>query len=156
MILLFYARRDASLYLVYNGDIMRRNVLIFLGLLTAILPYLGFPYDINKWIWTIAGFTIVFFLVVPLRRKKMFSQEHAVDEQETKSPRSLHVERREVDDRAGVHIEREIVTDMEHSDDTAQSDIIVEKQVTVTRRRKQKITERIPSSFENMLKGDSK
>jgi hypothetical protein len=134
---------------------MRRNILIFLGFLTALLPYLGFPYDINKWIWTVSGFTIVFFLVVPLRRKKMLSQEYAVDANAGMEPRSLHVERREVGDRAGVHIERETVTDVERRIDTAQSDVIVEKQVTVTRRRKQKMTERIPSSFEPMIEEDN-
>lgn len=71
------------------------------------------------------------------------------------APRSLHVERREVDDRAGVHIERETITDTERIDDSPNTDIVVEKQVTVMRRRKQKISERIPSSLENMLKGDT-
>jgi hypothetical protein len=60
-----------------------------------------------------------------------------------------------VGDRAGVHIERETVTDVERSIDTAQSDVIVEKQVTVTRRRKQKMTERISSSFEPTIEGDN-
>lgn len=134
---------------------MRRNILIFLGFLTALLPYLGFPYDINKWIWTISGSTIVFFLVVPLRRKKLLSHEYAIETNTGAPQRSLHVERREVDDRVGVHIERETVTDVERSMSTAQSDIIVQKQVTVTRRRKQKMTEHTPSSFEHVLEGDN-
>lgn len=131
---------------------MRRNILIFLGLLTALLPYMGFPYDVNKWIWTLAGFTIVAILVVPLRRGRSHRTENEGSEA---LPRSLHIERREVDDRAGVHIERETITDTERIDDSPNTDIVVEKQVTVMRRRKQKISERIPSSLENMLKGDS-
>jgi hypothetical protein len=130
---------------------MRRNILIFLGLLTALLPYMGFPYDINKWVWTIVGFTITALLIVPLRRGRIRAQDGEDAEME---PRSLHVERREVDDRAGMHIERETITDTERIDDSPHTDIVVEKQVTVMRRRKQKISERIPSSLENMLKGD--
>jgi hypothetical protein len=130
---------------------MRRNILIFLGLLTALLPYMGFPYDINKWVWTVVGFTIVLLLAVPLRRERI----HARDGDVGSVPRSLHVERREVDDRAGMHIERETITDTERIDDSPNTDIVVEKQVTVMRRRKQKLSERIPSSLENMLKGDT-
>jgi hypothetical protein len=147
--------RDASSRLVYNGDIMRRNILIFLGLLTALLPYMGFPYDVNKWIWTITGFVIVAFLIVPLRRRGVHHRENDEARNIEATPRSLHVERREVDDRAGIHIERETITDTERIDDSPNTDIVVEKQVTVMRRRKQKISERIPSSLENMLKGDT-
>ncbi len=134
---------------------MRRNILIVLGLLTALLPYLGFPYDISKWIWTISGFMIVALLVVPFRGRKMHAQAKMGVGGVEALPRSLHVERREVDDRAGMHIEREIITDTERIEDAPNADIVIEKQVTVSRRRKQKVSERIPSSFENMLKGDS-
>jgi hypothetical protein len=131
---------------------MRRNILILLGFLTALLPYLGFPYDINKWIWTLAGFIIVILLVVPFRRGRVHREE---SEYSDAAPRSLHVERREVDDREGMHIERETITDTERIPDAPNTDIVVEKQVTVMRRRKQKNSERASSSLENMLKGDT-
>lgn len=134
---------------------MRRYILIVLGLITALLPYIGFPYDINKWIWTITGFTTVIFLIVPMRRSKMHYRGVEQETDVESTPRSLHVERREVNDRGGVHIEREIVTDTAETIDSSNTDITVEKQVTVTRRRKQKLSERIPSSLENMLKGDT-
>lgn len=134
---------------------MRRNILIILGLLTALLPYIGFPYDINKWIWTITGFTTVILLIVPIRRSRVHYREIEQETDAESAPRSLHVERREVNDRGGVHIERETITDTAQTIDSSNTDIVVEKQVTVTRRRKQKLSERIPSSLENMLKGDT-
>lgn len=135
---------------------MRRKILIFLGLLVALLPYLGFPYDYNKWIWTTAGFLIVFLLLLP-RTPKIRKLEDRLDEMshlsrtppsgtdESEAPRSLHVERRETEDRGGVHIERQTTVDTKRTEKTpspagsAYSDVtdtIVERKVSVVRRRK--------------------
>jgi len=132
---------------------MRRKILIFLGLLVALLPYLGFPYDYNKWIWTTAGFLIVFLLLLP-RTPKIRRLEDRLDEMshlsrtshtdivESEAPRSLHVERRETEDRGGVHIERQTTVDTKRTEKTpspAYSDVtdtIVERKVSVVRRRK--------------------
>lgn len=138
---------------------MRRKILIFLGLLVALLPYLGFPYDYNKWIWTTAGFLIVFLLLLP-RTPKIRRLEDRLDEMshlsrtshtdmaESEAPRSLHVERRETEDRGGVRIERQTIVDTKRTEKTLSpasptfpgssdiTDTIVERKVSVVRRRK--------------------
>lgn len=132
---------------------MRRKILIFLGLLVALLPYLGFPYDYNKWVWTTAGFLIVFLVLLPrtpktrrlderfdtMSRSSRISQE---DGGESEPQRSLHVERRETEDRGGVRIEREAIVDTKHIEESLPPvspdtiDTVVERKVSVVRRRK--------------------
>ncbi len=89
---------------------MLRTILMLLGLLVSFLPYLGFPYEWNRFVWTIAGlliFFLVFFSrrggVVPSSVKEMLHMQSGT--------RSLHVERREVEDRPEVHVEREVVAE---------------------------------------------
>ncbi len=125
---------------------MRRKILIFLGLLVALLPYLGFPYDYNKWVWTSAGFLIVFLVLLP-RTPKIRRLEDRLDEMsqmtrgqrgntENDIPRSLHVERRETEDKGEVHIERETVVDTQRTLESPTRDTIVERKISVVRRRK--------------------
>lgn len=129
---------------------MRRKILIFLGLLVALLPYLGFPYDYNKWVWTAAGFLIVFLVLLP-RTPKIKRFEERLDEMSKFSrgddegrevPRSLHVERSETEDTGGVHIERQTIVDRKHTEGPPSgmggpvSDTLVERKISVVRRRK--------------------
>lgn len=110
----------------------------------ALLPYLGFPYDYNKWVWTTAGFLIVFLVLLPrtpkIRRiEDRFDQMSKLsrgDEEESETPRSLHVERRETEDKAGVRIERETIVDTKRTEESPTSDTLVERKVSVVRRRK--------------------
>ena len=39
---------------------MARKIALFLGLFVAFLPYLGFPEDLDTWLYTIAGLVIAF------------------------------------------------------------------------------------------------
>jgi hypothetical protein len=150
---------------------MRRKILIFLGLLVALLPYLGFPYDYNKWVWTTAGFLIVFLVLLPrtpkirrleerfdaMSRSSRVSQE---DGGEGEPQRSLHVEQRETEDRGGVHIERETIVDTKHIEESLPPvspdviDTIVERKVSVVRRRK-KAESTPPSTFSDYASGNT-
>lgn len=141
---------------------MRRNMLIFLGLLVALLPYLGFPYEYNKWVWTTAGFFIVFLVLLP-RTSKMRRLEERLDEmskslrgneKENDMPRSLHVERREAEDRAGMRIERQTILDTQHTSASPTSDMLVEQKVSVVRRRK-KVNNTPTPSFPNYGSGNT-
>ena len=89
---------------------MLRNILMFLGLLVAFLPYAGFPYDWNRFVWTTAGL-LIFFLVFFSRKRVATSLPLREVFHMQNGTRSLHVERREVEDRPEVHIETETTLD---------------------------------------------
>lgn len=78
-----------------------------------------------------------------LARRGKIHREAGIDAGE--SPRALHVERMEVEDRPLVHVERTTVMDTEHTSDIEDTETTVEKKVTVVRRRKKK-TEQYPTS----------
>ncbi len=113
---------------------MVRSILMILGLLVAFLPYLGFPYEFDRWVWTFAGTAIVVILFFTQRSRV----RREVTEQVETSPRSLHVERMEVEDRPRMHLERKTVVDSERRHEEPNTDTLVEKKVTVIRRRRQK------------------
>lgn len=114
---------------------------MLLGLLVAFLPYLGFPYEVDKWIWTFAGFAVVAILFFSKRsRVRREVNQHTEESVETEGgrPRALHVERTEVEDRPRMHLERKTIVDTEHRHEDDNTDTMVEKKMTVVRRRRQK------------------
>lgn len=120
---------------------MVRNVVMLLGLLVAFLSYLGFPYDVDKWIWTFAGFAIVAILFFSKRsRVKLDINQHTEESVETEGgrPSTLYVERTEVEDRPRMHLERKTIVDTERRHEDDNTDTLVEKKMTVIRRRRQK------------------
>ena len=120
---------------------MVRNVVMLLGLLVAFLPYLGFPYEVDKWIWTFAGFAIVTILFFSKRsriRREVRQHTEESAEREGGRPRAQHVERTEVEDRPSMHLERKTIVDTERRHEDDNTDTLVEKKMTVVRRRRQK------------------
>ena len=112
-----------------------------LGLIVAILPFLGFPYEVDKWICTFAGFAIVAVLYFSkhgrIRREVNQHTEESV-EREGGSPHALHTEHTEVEDHPRMHIEHKTIIDTLHRHDGGDTDTLVEKKMTVARRHKQK------------------
>ena len=120
---------------------MVRNVVMLLGLLVALLPNLGFPYEVDKWIWTFAGFAIVGILFFSKRgriRREVNQHTEESAEKDGGRPRALHVERTEVEDRPRMHLERKTVVDTERRHEDDNTDTMVEKKITVVKRRRQK------------------
>ncbi len=127
---------------------MLRNIIITIGFLVALDPYLGFPDYIDTFILTGLGMSLV-FLVALSRRVKIHHQDtrvHSDDQGESQeilvadeSPKILHVERTEVEDTPQVHIERVTTVDKEISQDAFGEDMEVEKKTTVVRKRKRKL-----------------
>lgn len=115
---------------------MLRRILIALGLIVAVLPYLGLPYDWQMTTSTVVGLLIVTILMFS-RRPRRISETPAPHQEEE---RVIHVERMEVIERPEVHVEREIVIDAERLPEMRNEETTVEKKVTVIRRRKKKIT----------------
>ncbi len=111
---------------------MLRNILIVVGLLVALNPYLGFPQALDKFILTGLGLFIV-FLIALTRRGRM---HHEVHETKEVTPKMLHVERTEVEDSPRMHIERSTIEDTKSQDDGEGGETVVEKKVTTVRRRK--------------------
>lgn len=113
---------------------MLRNILIVIGLLVALLPYLGFPQSIDKFIFTGLGFAMVFLLTLARRDRAQQSHEGASPD----SPKILHVERTEIEDSQRMHIERVTTLDTEEVESRDGEKTMTEKKVTVVRRRKRK------------------
>ncbi len=114
---------------------MLRRILIVLGLLIAVLPYLGLPYDWQMTTSTVVGLLIVTILMFSRRPRRIPENPAPPQEEE----RVIHVERMEVIERPEVHVEREIVIDAERLPEMRNEETTVEKKVTVIRRRKKKI-----------------
>jgi len=113
---------------------MLRNIIIFIGLLVALNPYLGFPDSIDKFILTTLGLLLVFLVALSRRPKS----HHDAPVESEDNPVILHVERTEVEDTPQLHIERTTTVDREMTHDTQGENVEVEKKTTVVRRRKQK------------------
>lgn len=116
---------------------MLRNILIIIGLLVALDPYLGFPASLDRFILTGLGLAICFLLVFSKRPRTHKEVEEVVEE----GPRMLHVERTEVEDSPRMHIERRTVEDTESVTEAAGEETVVEKKTTVVRRKKRKISD---------------
>jgi hypothetical protein len=112
---------------------MLRNILIVIGLLVALDPYLGFPQSVDKFILTGLGLSIVFLLTLA-RRGKFHHDRPASDV----APKILHVERTEVEDSPKMHIERTTTLDTEEVESQDGEKVMTEKKTTVVRRRKQR------------------
>ena len=119
---------------------MLRNILMFLGLLVSFLPYLGFPYDWNRFVWTTAGLSI-FFLVFFSRRGRVAPRSIQEVFHVENDTRSLHVERNEVKDRPLVHIERDVIVDTTRENETDDIVTVIEKSVTVKRKSRKHLDE---------------
>ncbi len=113
---------------------MLRNTLIVIGLLVALLPYLGFPQEFDKFILTFLGLLLVFLLSFSRKHKAHKTAEEAVEE-----PKVLHVERTEVEDSASMHIERTTVEDTKREYDSTGGETVVEEKISVVRRRKRRV-----------------
>lgn len=125
--------------------IMLRNILIVIGLLVALDPYLGFPQSVDKFILTGLGLFVV-FLIALTRRGRMHHEVHEVKEE---GPKALHVERTEVEDSPRMHIERNTVEDTESLEDSEGGETVVEKKTIIVRRRKRNTDDGFVSSREN-------
>lgn len=112
---------------------MLRNILITIGVLVALLPYLGFPQSIDKFIFTTLGLSMVFLLTLS-RRERVHRKESSEDD----TPKILHVERTEVEDSPRMHIERTTTLDTEEVESGDGEKTMIEKKTTVVRRRKRK------------------
>ena len=116
---------------------MLRNLLMLLGLLVAFLPYLGFPYEWNRFVWTTAGL-LVFFMVFFSRRGVSVSSSIKEVFHMQNDTRSLHVERHTVKDGPLVPIEREVTVDTTAENETDELVMTTEKSVAIKRKsRKQ-------------------
>jgi hypothetical protein len=83
---------------------------MFLGFVVAVLPYIGIPYDVTKWIWTIIGLSIVFLLFFSQKGKLHYVPYSLEDDESTEEPiRELHVLRHEEEERPQMHIETDTV-----------------------------------------------
>ena len=121
---------------------MLRNVLMLLGFVVAILPYVGLPYDFTKWVWTILGLVIVFLLFFSQRGKLHYIPYSLEDDAFTaETPRELEVQRHEKEDRPEVHIEKEITTDTVIDSEGEREVQVEETKVTTIRTRKKKMPE---------------
>ena len=114
---------------------MLRKILIALGVIVTLLPYLGFPSSVDTVISTAAGLLIIFFLTIGRRVKP----RHEVSENITEAPHRLHVERTEVDDAPQMHIEKQTIVDTEEIEESPDVETTIEKKTTVTRKRRHSI-----------------
>lgn len=113
-----------------------------LGFIVAVLPYIGIPYDITKWIWTLIGLAIVFLLFFS-QKGKLHYVPYSLDEEEDEQKgeevvRELHVLRHEEEDRPEMHIEKDIVTDISRDAHGGEEVKVTETKVTTMHKRKKK------------------
>lgn len=121
--------------LVYNKNIMLRKLLIGIGFVIIFLPHLGLPHTWQAVISTCTGLVMIGMLFLS-RRPKI---THEMSEHPDGTPRTLHVERTEVEERPEVRIERETIVDTEESKDQSDTETTIEKQTTIVRRRKKRL-----------------
>ncbi len=135
---------------------MLRNILMLLGFIVAVLPYVGLPYDFTKWVWTILGLVIVFLLFLS-QKWKLHYIPYALEENEDNEQeevRELSVLRHEKIDRPEVHIEKEIVTDTIVDSHGAHEVSVEETKVTTVRQKRKKITEMLSEKIEGPSLGE--
>ena len=135
---------------------MLRKIIIALGFFIAILQFLGFPFAIARWMWTFSGLLIVMLLLlsrkgegsrVALHVRHTDPDEgnnitlHATESNDG-APRLLHVERLEVEEYPRMHVEKKTIKDTERITVSASEETIVEQNMTVTKRRRRKPSER--------------
>lgn len=128
------------------------------GFIVAVLPYVGIPYDVTKWIWTIIGLTIVFLLFFS-QKGKLHYVPYSLDEEDDEKGneevvRELHVLRHEEEDRPEVHIEKDIVTDTVINADGEAEVKVSETKVTTIHKRKKKTLEHFSPTTEDVRIGE--
>ncbi len=132
----------------YNPINMLRNVLMSLGFIVAILPYVGLPYDVTKWIWSAIGLVIVFLLFFS-RKGRLHYIPYELDEEERATSTELRVTRHDEVDRPVVHIERETLLEaLAGPDEPADVVTIEETKITSIKKRKRKGGESLPPNPE--------
>ncbi len=119
---------------------MLRKILISLGLLITLLPYLGFPAAVDTVILTTSGLMIIFLLMFG----RKIRVHHDVSENMTEPPHRLHVKRLDADDTPQVHVERKTIVDIEEINETPHATTTVEKMTTVTRRKRRSTDNNAP------------
>ena len=140
----------------YNLLTMLRNILMFLGFITAVLPYVGLPYDFTKWVWTIVGLLIVFLLFLSQKGKLHYipySLEES-DDSGTEAGRELLVLRHEKEDRPEVHIEKETTTDTIIDGESEREVKVEETKITTIRKRRKKMAEMLPEYTQQISVGE--
>src|SRR3989344_8430367 len=123
-----------------------RTILIGLGILIAILPYLGFPSWFNAAVYTLAGLGIVFLLTLFQKIRTRWEAKVGGDgtpPRPERDPRVLHVTRKEVEEYPYLHVEKETTLDLpvqsqtqagtKHILESPDEDTTIEKKVTVVR-----------------------
>ena len=118
---------------------------MILGFVVAILPYLGFPYDINKWIWTVAGLLIMFLLYFSQKGKYNYVSDPLAEEWDRES-RDLIVKRHEEEIHPNVIIEEVVVEESPYLSPEEES-VIRETKITL-RKHKKKLSELLTSDTE--------
>ncbi|OGZ07065.1 MAG: hypothetical protein A2942_03355 [Candidatus Lloydbacteria bacterium RIFCSPLOWO2_01_FULL_50_20] len=121
-----------------------RKILIVLGFLVAVVPYLGFPLWFKNLLLTLVGLTIVFFLTLFQKirtRRETAEEKNEALVQRAEEPKTLHVERNEVEDYPEMRVEKEITFDRlsagtletKHIEESPDTDTTVEEKVNVVR-----------------------
>jgi hypothetical protein len=121
---------------------MLRNILMMLGFLIALLPYLGFPYDVDKWIWTLSGLLIVFLVFFSERGRlpSSASVERRDTDLQKMPPQRLEVDHRDVASSPEVSIEQVSVSESAPRTSSAERTVVRENlaQQSVPQRAKRK------------------
>jgi hypothetical protein len=116
---------------------------MILGFVVAILPYVGIPYDVTKWMWTGIGLMIMFLLFFSQRGKLHYiPYDLEEDEPQIKkeSPREISVTHDVREERPEVHVEKTVVVET-LATPFEQKTTTEEVKVTTVKKRKQKMAE---------------
>ena len=135
---------------------MLRTILMFLGFIVAVLPYVGIPYDVTKWIWTIIGLLIVFMLFFS-QKGKLHYIPYSLDE-EDEPVRNLPVMHDDHVERPSMHIERDVVREVmidQIPEEVIEREIRIEEVVRPpVRRRKKKMVEMLSGESDEIRGGE--
>jgi hypothetical protein len=118
---------------------MLRNILIFFGSVVAILPYVGIPYDVTKWIWTVLGLFIVFLLFFS-QKGKLHYIPYSLEDDEN-SMRELPVRHQKDESVPHMHIEKDGYGETQIDSVISEGIRVEETVVTTIRKRRKKIGE---------------
>lgn len=111
---------------------MLRKILIGLGALITLLPYLGFPTAVDTVISTASGLMIISLLMLGRKMKA----QHDASETMTETPRPIHAHFRSSDIPQQLHIEKQLISDIEDLEKTPSVGVTLEKITTFTRKRR--------------------
>lgn len=111
---------------------MLRKILIGLGAVVTLLPYLGFPATVDTVISTAVGLMIISLLMFGRKIKA----QHDASETMTETPRPIHAHFRSSDIPQQLHIEKQITVDIEELEKSPVIESTLEKITTFTRKRR--------------------